>query len=129
MAVLHTLAILLGILAVTKSLTGMLWPKGYRDFAKKMLGSDVINRVSAIVAILIGGIIVVAVLKGSSWLERVLFVVAFLYLPLGVIMLWNPEPYRRLANKILLSGDLAFRLWCGLGLLIGFLLCFLGFFG
>jgi uncharacterized protein YjeT (DUF2065 family) len=129
MTVLHTLAITLGILAVVKSLTGMLWPKGYRDFAKKMLESDVIIRVSAVVAILIGGIIVVAVLKGSSWLEIVLLVLAFLYLPLGVIILWNPEPYRRLANKMLYSGDLAFRLWCGLGVLIGFLLCFLGFFG
>lgn len=129
MTVLHTLAILLGILAVAKSLTGLLWPKGYRDYAKKLIESDVILRVSAVVAILIGGIIVVAVLKGSSWLEIILFVVAFLYLPLGAMMLWNPEPYRRLADKILLSGDLAFRLWCGLGVLIGFLLCFLGLFG
>ena len=129
MTVLHTLAITLGILAVVKSLTGMLWPKGYRDFAKKMLESDVIIRVSAVVAILIGGIIVVAVLKGSSWLEIVLFVLGFLYLPLGVIILWNPEPYRRLANKMLYSGDLTFRALCGVGILTGILLFLLGIFG
>ena len=129
MTVLNTLAIVLGVLAVAKSLTAAIWPKGYRNFAKKMLESDVILRVSAVVAILIGGIIVVAVLKGSSWLEIVLFVVAFLYLPLGAIMLWNPEPYRRLANKILLFGDLAFRIMCGVGVLIGILLFLLGIFG
>ncbi len=129
MTVLNTLAIVLGVLAVAKSLTAAIWPKGYRNFAKKMLESDVILRVSAVLPILIGGIIVVAVLKGSSWLEIVLFVLAFLYLPLGVIILWNPEPYRRLANKMLYSGDLTFRALCGVGVLIGILLFLLGIFG
>ncbi|MEE9520021.1 MAG: hypothetical protein V3V93_07145, partial [bacterium] len=98
---LNTLAIVLGILSVAKSLTAAIWPKGYRDLSKKMLESDVILRVLAVVPILIGGIIVVALLKGRTWLEVVLVALAFVYLPLGAMLIWNPDPYRRLATKLL----------------------------
>lgn len=129
MTVLNTLAIVLGVLAVAKSLTAAIWPKGYRDFTKKMLESDVILRVLAVVPILIGGIIVVALLKGRTWLEVVLVAMAFVYLPLGAMLIWDPDPYRRLATKLLHSGDLTFRALCGLGVLIGILLFLLGIFG
>ncbi len=126
---LNTLAIVLGILSVAKSLTAAIWPKGYRDLSKKMLESDVILRVLAVVPILIGGIIVVALLKGRTWLEVVLVALAFIYLPLGAMLIWNPDPYRRLATKLLHSGDLTFRALCGIGILIGILLFLLGIFG
>lgn len=129
MPVLNTLAIVLGVLAVAKSLTAAVWPKGYRDFTKKMLESDVILRVLAVVPILIGGIIVVALLKGRTWLEVVLVAMAFVYLPLGAMLIWDPDPYRRLATKLLHSGDLTFRALCGIGILIGILLFLLGIFG
>lgn len=129
MPVLNPLAIVLGVLAVAKSLTAAVWPKGYRDFTKKMLESDVILRVLAVVPILIGGIIVVALLKGRTWLEVVLVAMAFVYLPLGAMLIWDPDPYRRLATKLLHSGDLTFRALCGIGILIGILLFLLGIFG
>ena len=129
MTVLNTLAIVLGVLAVAKSLTAAIWPKGYRDFSKKMLESDVILRVLAVVPILIGGIIVVAVLKGRTWLEVVLVALAIVYLPLGAMLIWNPDSYRQLATKLLHSGDLTFRALCGVGVLIGILLFLLGIFG
>lgn len=126
---LNTLAIVLGILTVAKSLTAVIWPKGYRNFAKKILESDAILRVSAVLPILIGGIIVVALLKGRTWLEVVLVALAFIYLPLGAMLIWNPDPYRRLATKLLHSSDLTFRALCGFGILIGILLFLLGIFG
>ncbi|MDV2504321.1 MAG: hypothetical protein RX318_10250 [bacterium] len=129
MTVLHTLAITLGILIVATRLVGVLWPQGYRQYSLRLVESDAALRGAAVLALLVGLIVVVAVIKERSWLEIVLLVFAFIYIPVGMMMLWSVDPYRRWAKKILLTGDLSLRLWCGLGVLVGFLLCFLGFFG
>lgn len=129
MRVLNTLAIVLGILTVATRLPGVLWPKGFREHSMRLVESDLFVRVWAVVVLIIGLLIVAAVLKGQPWLEVVLLVLALLWLPFGTIMLWSPELYRKLATKVILSGELTLRLLCGLGVLIGFLLCFLGIFG
>jgi hypothetical protein len=129
MTVLHTLAIVLGILIVATRLMGVLWPQGYRQYSLRLVESDALLRGAAILALLIGLVVVVAVVKERSWLEIVLLIFALVYIPVGTMMLWSLDPYRRWANKVLLSGDLSLRLWCSLGVVIGFLLCFLGLFG
>lgn len=126
---LHTLAIILGILTVATRLPGVLWPKGFREHSMQIIESDLATRIFALLALAVGLVIVVALLKTRPWLELILLLVALIWLPAGVLMLWNPDLYRRVANKVLLTNDVTLRALCGLGVLIGFLLFFLGIFG
>jgi uncharacterized protein YjeT (DUF2065 family) len=129
MSMLHTLAIILGILTVATRLPGVLWPKGFREHSMQLIESNLLTRVLALFALAVGLIIVVTLVKTRPWLEVILLLLALFWLPAGAMMLWNPDLYRRMANKVLLANDLTLRALCGLGVLIGFLLCFLGIFG
>ena len=129
MTVLHTLAIVLGVLAVATRLPGVLWPKGFREHSMQLVERDLVVRGWALFLLVIGLVIVGAIIRSRPWLEVVLLVVALVWLPAGAMMLWRPELCRRLANKVLLTSDFTLRLLCGLGVLVGFLLCFLGIFG
>lgn len=129
MSMLHTLAIILGILTVATRLPGVLWPKGFREHSMQLIESNLLSRVLALFALAVGLIIVVTLVKTRPWLEVILLLLALFWLPAGAMMLWNPDLYRRMANKVLLANDLTLRALCGLGVLIGFLLCFLGIFG
>jgi hypothetical protein len=129
MSVLHTLAIILGILLVATRLPGLLWPKGFREHSMKLMESDLVTRAFAFLALIIGLIIVIALVKSRPWLELVLLFLAMVWLPIGAVTLWKPDLYRRLANKVLLTNDLTLRALCTIGVLVGFLLFFLGIFG
>ncbi len=129
MSLLHTLAIVLGILTVATRLPGVLWPKGFREHSMQLIESDLVTRAFACVALAVGLIVVVALIKTRPWLEVVLLVLALVWIPSGAVMLWRPELYRKVANRVLLTDDLTLRALCGLGVAIGFLLCFLGIFG
>lgn len=129
MSVLNTLAIVLGIITVATRLPGVVWPKSFREHSMKLIESDLAARVIAVVALALGLTIVVVLLKTRPWLEVVLLVLALLWLPAGAVALWRPDLYRRVANKVLLTNDPTLRALCTLGVLIGFLLCFLGIFG
>lgn len=129
MSVINTLAIVLGILAVATRLPGVLWPKGFREHSMQLVEKDVVVRVAAVFALAVGLIIIGAIIKTRPWLDVLMLALALVWIPAGVTMLWRPEAYRWLANKVLLTSDLSLRLLCGLGVLLGFLLFFLGIFG
>lgn len=129
MSLLNTLALILGIITVATRLPGVVWPKSFREHTMKLIESNLAARIIAVVALALGLIIVAALLKSRPWLEVMLLVLALLWLPTGAVALWRPDIYRRVANKVLLSSDLTLRALCCLGVLVGFLLCFLGIFG
>jgi hypothetical protein len=129
MSLLRLLAIAVGILTVATRLPGVFWPKGYREKSLKLAGSDIVVRCLGALALGLGIVVVVALFKDMNWLEIALLVLALIWLPAGSVAAWRPDAYRRFATKVLLSGDLAVRLMCGLGAVVGFLLFFLGVFG
>jgi hypothetical protein len=129
MASLNVLALIIGIIAILARLPGIVWPDKAKEFGLKFLDSDTAVKTAGIVAFTLGLLIIFVFLKNKTWLEIVLFMLAVLWLPCGVLIFYRPDDYRELAKRIMGETLLRIRILSGIGCAIGLLLVLLALFG
>ena len=129
MASLNVLALIIGIIALLVRIPGVVWPDKAKEIGLKFLDNDTAVKTAGIVAFTLGLLIIFVFLKNKSWLEIVLFMLAVIWLPAGVLIFYRPDDYRELARKILGDTLLRVRILSGIGCAIGLLLVLLALFG
>ena len=129
MASLNVLALIIGIIALLVRIPGVVWPDKAKEIGLKFLDNDTAVKTAGIVAFTLGLLIIFVFLKNKTWLEIVLFMLAVIWLPAGVLIFYRPDDYRELARKILGDTLLRVRILSGIGCAIGLLLVLLALFG